>query len=587
MNNIKTIPDFLKHIEATYQDDYALNEIQNEKWVSYSTQEVIKKIHALAASFHQMGIKKGQTIGLYAPSSARWVIVDMAILIAGGITVPIFANISHSGFEYIVKDSGMKTIYVEGEQEVQEILPIISQFDGVVLQNSTHTAGNTFQLGELIKNGTELLTKKPELISSLINQISEEDIATFIYTSGSTGSPKGVELTHKNLVSQIVGARQRFEVEASKDTALSCLPLPHIFERMVMYFYFSQGVSIFFADDIKNLANLLPKVKPTILTVVPRLLEKVQAGVITKSRNASFIKKNIAHYAFARASSKDPLEPAGLLDKIYDRLVYVKIRNALGGNLKYLISGGSALSKDLCRFFLNLGVPVYQGYGMTECSPVITSSFPGANMEGYVGLPFPMVEVKIDTNGEILVKGPGIMKGYHNKPEATKESIDAAGWFHTGDMGQLNEKGMLKITGRIKEIFKTSNGKYVSPVKLEQLLVGYYLIDMAMIIGENYKFVSCILFLDPVHLAKLKEKANKSQMKNEDFVKEEEVVSKIDSFIKELNKGVDHWEQIQKFHIATESLSIEDGSLTPTMKIRRHIVCERYKKVIEKMYEEK
>jgi len=587
MNLIKTLPDFLKHIEATYQDAHALNEIQNENWVSYSTKEAVHTIQALAASFHDLGIVKGQTFGLYAPSSARWVIVDMAILIAGGITVPIFANISRSGLEYIVKDSCMKTIFVAGEQETQEIIAIASQFEKVILQNSSYASTNTFQFSELIKKGEELLRQNSKLISTLIDQISEDDIATFIYTSGSTGVPKGVELTHKNLVSQIKGARQRFEVEASKDTALSCLPLPHIFERMVMYFYFSQGVSIYFADDIKNLANLLPKVKPTILTVVPRLLEKVQAGVITKSRNASFIKRNIARYAFARAATKDPTEPASFLDKIYDRLVYIKIRNALGGKLKYLISGGSALSKDLCQFFLNLGIPIYQGYGMTECSPVITSSFPGANVEGYVGMPFPMVEVKIDTNGEILVKGPGIMKGYHNKPEATKETIDESGWLHTGDMGQINEKGMLKITGRIKEIFKTSNGKYVSPVKLEQMLVSYYLIDMAMIIGENYKFVSCILFLDPVHLAKLKEKTNKGQMKNEDFVKEEEVITKIDNFIKELNASVDHWEQIQKYHIATESLSIEDGSLTPTMKIRRHVVCERYKKVIEKMYEEK
>lgn len=587
MAKFKTIPDFLDHVAVTYRNPCAINEIVDGNWVSHSTEEIVKTIHALAASFQQMGISKGQAIGLYAPSSWRWVIVDMAILLVGGVTVPIFANISHSGLEYIVNDSQMKIIFVEGEQELQEILPIVNRFEKVILYSSSHSERNTCQLTDLIKNGHDLLLKTPDLVIKLKKLVSEENVATFIYTSGSTGSPKGVELTHKNLVTQVLGAAERFAVKEGKDTALSCLPLPHIFERMVMYFYFSQGVSIYFADDIKNLASLLPNVKPTILTVVPRLLEKVQAGIITKSRNAGFLKKNIAHYAFNRAASKDPLETPNFIDKIYDKLVYKKIRAALGGNLKYLISGGSALSKDLCRFYLNLGVPVFQGYGMTECSPVIAASFPDANAEGYVGLPFPDVNVRIAENGEILVQGPGVMKGYHNKPEATAEAIDKEGWFHTGDKGELSEKGLLKITGRLKEIFKTSNGKYVSPVKLEQMLIGYYLIDMAMIIGENYKFVSCILFLDPVHLAKLKEKSNKTQMSNQDFVKEEEIVSKIDAFIKDINKGVDHWEQIQKFHIASEVLTIEDGSLTPTMKIRRHVVCERYKEIIAKMYEEK
>lgn len=587
MAKFKTLPDLLNHVAASYRDQKAINEIKNGNWVNHSTEEVVNTIHQMAAGFYQMGLKKGETVGLYAPSTSTWVMIDMAILIAGGITVPIFANISHSGLEYIIEDANLKFIFVEGEQSIKEIQPLIHRFEKIILHDATQNEKNTCQFEEVLKLGKEAIQKNPEIISNLQSKITEEDVATYIYTSGSTGSPKGVELTHKNLVTQVVAAAEIFPVVVGKDCALSCLPLPHIFERMVMYFYFSQGVSIFFADDVKNLAVLLPQVKPTLLTVVPRLLEKVQAGMITKSRSGSFIKRNIASMAFKRAMMKNPHSSKGLMDLIYDALVYKKIRLALGGNLEYLISGGSALSKELCRFYLNMGIPVYQGYGMTECSPVISSNYKGANEEGYVGKPFPGVTVKIADNGEILVKSPGVMKCYHNKPEATSEVIDKEGWFHTGDKGELNERGMLKITGRIKEIFKTSNGKYVSPVKLEQMLIGYYLIDMAMIIGENYKFVSCILFLDPVNLRKLKEKLNKSQMSNEEFVKEEEVVGKIDAYIKEMNKNLDHWEQVQKFHIASEVLSIEDGSLTPTMKIRRHVILERYKDVIAKMYEEK
>ena len=586
MTTFKTLPDLLNHVSKSYHNQTSINELQSGKWVNHSTEEVVSTIHEMAAGFHQMGLKKGETVGLYAPSSSTWVIIDMAILIAGGITVPIFANISRSGLEYIIEDAHLKYIFVEGEEGLKEIHPLVKKFEKIILHSATHNEENACQFEDVLKMGRDALVKSPQIIKELISCVTEEDVATFIYTSGSTGSPKGVELTHKNLTSQVMAAASIFPVTPGKDSALSCLPLAHIFERMVMYFYFSQGVSIYFADDVKNLATLLPQVKPTLLTVVPRLLEKVQAGMITKSRNGSFFKKNLASLAFNRALTKDPFTSQGLLDKIYDALVYTKIRRALGGNLEYLICGGSALSKDLCRFYLNMGIPVYQGYGMTECSPVISSSFKGANAEGFVGPPFPGVTIKIAESGEILVKGPGVMKCYHNKPEATTEVIDKEGWFHTGDKGELNEKGMLKITGRIKEIFKTSNGKYVSPVKLEQMLIGYYLIDMAMIIGENYKFVSCILFLDPINLRKLMEKSNKSQMSNEDFVKEEDLIGKIGVFIKEMNKNLDHWEQIQKFHIATEVLTIEDGSLTPTMKIRRHVVSARYKDVIDQMYAE-
>lgn len=586
MSKFKTLPDLLNHVSVSFHDPRAINELQNGQWVNHSTEEIVNMIRAMAVGFHQMGLQKGETFGLYAPSSSTWVVIDMAILIAGGITVPIFANISTSGLEYIIKDAQMKFIFVEGEQTLKEIQPLVDRFEKIVLHSANHDEKNTCQFDDVIKIGNEALKKNPEIITTLMNRVSKDDVATYIYTSGSTGMPKGVELTNYNLVSQVMAAAELFTVTAGKDVALSCLPLAHIFERMVMYFYFSQGVSIFFADDVKNLATLLPQVKPTMLTVVPRLLEKVQAGIITKARNGSFIKRTIAHHAFTRAMIKDPTTPLSFFDKMYDAMVYKKIRNALGGNLECLISGGSALSKELCRFYLNMKIPVYQGYGMTECSPVIASSHKLANAEGFVGPAFPGVIIKIAENGEILVKGPGLMKCYHNKPEATAEVIDKEGWLHTGDKGELNDRGMLKITGRLKEIFKTSNGKYVSPVKLEQLLVTYYLIDMAMIIGENYKFVSCILFLDPNHLKKLKEKSNKVNMSNEEFVKEEEIVNKIDLFIKEMNKNLDHWEQIQKFHIATEVLTIEDGSLTPTLKIRRHVICERYKDIIEKMYKE-
>lgn len=586
MMSYEIIPDFLKSLEGRPHRQPILSDFKEGKWQGFSALETLEMVYALALSFRELGVKRGEAIGVYAPSSARWLIVDLAIMIAGGITVPIFANISHNGLAYIVNDAQMKKIFVDGEQTIEAIGESLNCFDTVIVNDLTRQREGTLSLDALIERGFAILKEGTNQIIEMLQKIKPNDIATYIYTSGSTGMPKGVELTHSNLVSQVLGAVERFPIIAGEDVALSCLPLAHIFERMVVYFYFSCGVPIYFADDVKNLANLLPMVRPSLLTVVPRLLEKVQAGILTKARMGSWFKRTIALKAFARASVKDPTQPKDFFDKIYDKLVYVKIRHALGGRLNYLISGGSALSQELCRFYLNLGVPVFQGYGMTECSPVIAASFKGANREGYVGKAFPWVIIQIAETGEILVKGPGVMRGYHCKPEETAKVIDAEGWFHTGDKGEMDTEGLLKITGRIKEIFKTSNGKYVSPVKLEQMLVSYYLIDMAMVLGENRKFVSSLIFLEPNQLKKLKEKMGKAQMADKEFVQQKEVYDKILQVIQEMNRGLDHWEQIQKFYISADVLTIEDGSLTPTMKIRRHVVSDRYKEVIEQMYEE-
>jgi long-chain acyl-CoA synthetase len=512
--------------------------------------------------------------------------MDLAIMLNGAVSVPMFPNVSSENFDFQIKDAEISTLFIQSDElldpPIQKKLLEISN----IISYSLSTQGeNVEYFQDVLNKGDILSDEEPNLYAKMRDEVLPDDLATIIYTSGSTGVPKGVEISHRNLCSQIQGAVDRFPLVPSKDKALSCLPLAHVFERMVMYYYISTGISVYFADDVKNVGNLLKQVKPTIITLVPRILEKVYAKMTSKADEEQGIKKLLLTKAIHLAKTADP-QQNGILKKIFDKLVYSKMRLALGGNLNLVISGGAALNKDVGTFFLNIGLPLFEGYGLTETSPVLSANYPNNAKMGSVGKAFPGVELKISNEGELLARGENIMLGYHNNPEATKQMIDEEGWLHTGDKVTLDDDGFYTITGRIKELFKSSNGKYISPVPIEQAWSQNAIVDHAVVIAEGRRFVSILLFPDYETIANNKSKRGLASLNNNDFLNHDSVRRELEELMETINASLNHWEQVRKFVLIPHQLTIENGELTPKMNIRRSTLETQFSDKIDAFYDE-
>jgi long-chain acyl-CoA synthetase len=566
MKNFSTLAQLAAYQAANFNNPKALN--FGEK--SISNQDFLDQAFYFACGLKEIGLEEKQSFAIVYNSSPTWLIVDFAAMLAGAVTVPIFHNISSQNLEFEIKDSDIKFVFSD-KKEIFNNLNDIKIIDEDSLK-------------ELIILGQKAVKEKKYNLENLISKIKPEDLATIIYTSGSTGTPKGVELTHHNLVSQIKATSEVFPLDKNNDIALSFLPLAHIFERMVMMFYISQGISIYFCDDVKNLGELLKQIRPTLMTSVPRMLEKVFAKIKDGAEQKNGLAKFLALSAINKALKKDVISKKNICDKFFDYLVYKKFRLALGGRMRMIICGGAALSLDMEKFYRNIGVEIFCGYGLTETSPVIAVNHAKAYRFATVGQAFPGVKVKIADDSELLVSGSGVMKGYHNNPIKTAETF-AQEWFKTGDLAKIDEDGFIKIIGRKKELFKTANGKYVAPTPIEQKLIQElgFLIG-AIIIAEGRKFTSCILFPDFEILEKFKKKMN-SSLSNEDFLQSNLLQKFVFDKIAKINQKLDHWQQIQKFHIALEAISIESGEITPSMKLKRNVLEEKYKKVIDSFYE--
>jgi len=576
----------IQHVVNTYMNSSALNYKYHGQWQALSSEKFIETIRRLSLGLRAMGVKELDGFAIMSSPSPQWIMIDIAIMLNRAISVPMFANVSSEHFAFQKKDSNIKYIFITDytlfDDNIHETL---KGFDKVISLENNYNAKNGFSFQKLLEMGDQLSNKQPQLYAQMRDAVLPEDIATIIYTSGSTGLPKGVEISHQNLISQIKATHERFTLDPSEDKILTCLPLAHVFERMVSYFYISTGTPLYFADDIKKVGDLLREIQPTVITLVPRLLEKVYAKMSSRIDEQSPIKRKLMNSAFDRAVTNIPTEN-NLVDKVFDKLIYSKLREALGGNLQMLIVGGSALSESMEYFFKNVGFNVYQGYGLTECSPVLSVNFPGNVRNRTVGKIFPGIEVKIASDNEILAKGPNIMIGYHNNKEATDEIIDSDGWLHTGDLGSLDEDNYLTITGRKKELFKTSNGKYVSPGHTEQKLCKSTLIDMAAVIGENRRFVSCLLFPDYENLDAIREQRGYSDMTNADFLNSSEVKNEIKEVVNQVNDQLCAWEKIQKYKLVKHPIAVETGELTPTMKLRRHIIEQKFKNIIDDFYQQ-
>ena len=574
MFKCKNLSEIVDYIEIEIDNKTYLNYLNGSEWVAISSQEFVRTVRALASSFEAKGVKQGTCVAIISDSSPFWLMVDYALQCLGAVSVPIFANISSHNLRYELDDAEIQYAYIASQEKFDQLAPFLSDMKLVLVRDITAVGDNIEPWDSFISNA----------ISYTKYEIDENDLATIIYTSGSTGVPKGVELSHKNLITQIIDTRHCFEMK-DEYKVLSFLPLAHIFERMVMSFYLSTGVSIYFADDVKNVGNLLKEVKPAVMTVVPRLLEKIYTKMHENAAEAKGIKWLIAKAAFYRANKKDPNSKEDcFLDKLFARLVYTKLVDALGGDLKYLITGGAPLSMPVYRFFHNVGIPLYQGYGLTETSPVISVNTPQANKVGTCGKPYRHVEVKLAEDSELLTRGECVMLGYHKQESKSKETIDEEGWLHTGDLAQIDEEGYITLISRKKELFKTSNGKYVSAIAIEQKITANKWIDYAVVIADNRPFVSALIFMDEILLQAFAERKKLGEISFEDLVHHRQIQGIVMNLIKKVNQRLNHWEQIQKYYIVSEKVSIESGILTPSMKVSRQKAEELYEAQIENFY---
>ena len=564
-------------LESTSIKKDFLHNREGDGWKAFSKGEFLRCVQYLTLAFHDYGWS-GKQIAIAVSPSAEWLMLDYAMMLSRAVSVPLFTNVPTKNFLFQLKDSNICTVFIENKELEKLIHKADKSIEIIYLGESV---SGYRSLDELLEYGESLDKEYPTLFDDLLAQIKADDLATIVYTSGTSGTPKGVELTHANLISQIHGTTLNYHFYKEKDIAFSFLPLAHIFERMVMHYYLSRELSIYFADDVKNVGILLKEVNPTVMTVVPRLLEKVFFKMKLKAMEGSFIKKGLVSLAFYRATSKDPFKRSSLLDTFLDDLVYKKLRLALGTRTPTLISGGAALSDVLYRFYMNLGMPTYQGYGLTESSPVICSNTPDNNKIGTCGKAFPGVDIKISEAGELLARGPNVMRGYHNNKAATDEVIDTEGWLHTGDLASIDTEGYVSITGRMTEQFKTSTGEFVSAVAIEQALVSNGWFEHALIVGHNRPYVVVLLFVEHEFLGRLATQMHNTPIK---ALESEKFHLMTKNFINKLNKKFDHWEKVRKFTVISDVPSIESGALTPSMKLSKTHLMEVYSEEIEEMY---
>jgi long-chain acyl-CoA synthetase len=515
---------------------------------------------------------------------------DVATQLNQARVVPLFPNISAENFKYQCDDASVQVLLLNKLSDLSpSIGALMPNFKAVIcLDRNSELPPNGVYWDDLVKEGVEL-SKLPESslwLNQQMHSLNPDDVFSIIYTSGSTGVPKGVELTHRNMLSQIQVIKRDFlRLNVSTDVCLVVLPVAHAFERMSVYFYTLSGTKVYFADSPRHIADIIREISPTVMTVVPRILERLYETMTAAGEKICGIQKLVFDHAIALAKRRNPLERRGVLCKIYDKLVYSKMREAMGGRFRLVISGGGALNKTICRFLLNVGFDVCEGYGLTECSPVVSVNRPGSARPGSVGQPLTHLQVKIGDHSEVLVKGDSVFKGYRNRPDLNAEIFTEDGFFKTGDQGYFDRDGFLYLTGRLKELLKTSTGKYVSPNPIELELGRHLLIEQALVIANDRKFASALFFLNPVNAKRfLKRTGNDFNL--EKALKSRRIRESISRHVERVNSKLNHWEQIRRWTLIGDELTVESGLLTPTLKIRRSVAEARFAEEIEKMYED-
>ncbi len=588
MTDIRRLFDFPYYQLEHKPNDAALVTKYNGKWVKTSTQEYLDKANALSRALLKLGVKKNDKIAVISTNNrTEWNIVDIGVLQIGAQNIPIYPTICAEDYEYVINHSESVYCFVSDEEVLAKVNKVKKNTNIKEVYSFDHIDGCK-HYSELLELGAD--TSNQDEVEKRMEEVQPGDLATIIYTSGTTGKPKGVMLSHWNITSNVLDSSPRVPLKKGETRVLSFLPICHIFERVLIYVYQHAGTSIYYAEGLDKIGDNAKEIKPDMMSVVPRLLEKVYDKIMDKAEDLSGIKKALFFWAVSLGEQWKPYGENGAWYefklKIANKLIFSKWRAALGSNLGTMVSGSAALQPRLARIFGAAKMQVMEGYGLTETSPVVSVGKYADRMYkvGTVGIPIENVEVKIAEDGEILIKGPNVMMGYYKDPEKTA-SVMTGDYFHTGDKGEIDADGFLKITGRKKEMFKTSGGKYIIPTLLENQLKQSRFIEQVMVIGEGEKMPAALIQPNFDFLHEWIERKNHDIENSMDAMASSEIVQKrIQKEVDKCNKKFGKWEQIKKFEITPQIWSIDDGHLTPTMKMKRDVIKKMYTDLIEKIY---
>ncbi len=594
-NEPATLVQVFEYVALVHNRPDAINFKRDGSWVPISSDEALMRARRIAGGLYSLGIRRGDRVAILSESRPEWTLTDAGCMFAGAIDVPIYPTLMPPQVRYILKDSGARVLVLANEEKYQQIrealgeCPDVEQIVFFEEPQGDNAAG--ISLAELEHRGRKLAEQQPELVSTISNEVEAGDLATIIYTSGTTGEPKGVMLTHANLVSNLIDSSGHLLFD-NADSALSVLPLSHVLERMAMYMYLYHGMAIYFGESLEAIGINLREVRPTIFVGVPRIFEKIFARVKDKTAEKGRFNVSVLSWAvdvakaYARMAINHQKIPAllNLKHKIADKLIFSKMRAALGGRIRLLVSGGAALPEELALFYIGAGIPIVQGYGLTETSPVITAGLVDNNRVGTVGKPIAIVDVRIAADGEIETRGPNVMQGYYNKPKETREVFTEDGWFKTGDIGTLDEDGFLRITDRKKELFKTSGGKYIAPQPLEQLIKGSRFVNQVVLVGNGRNFPSALIVPDWEMLNSYAQLKGIKAPSRADLCTHPRIIDLFERQVAGLMSEVPQYERVKRVALLENELTIEGGELTPTLKVKRRIVDEKYSDVIDALY---
>ena len=595
----KTIPEMFVKTVDRLKERSALHDKVDGKWRPLTFEELAERVEWFASGLSVLGVKPGDKIAILSNNNSKWAISDYAIACLGAVSVTIYPTLMPTQTKFIVNHSNTKFIITENREQTDKILTFrdsCPKLTGIiVMDDSTQGLEDVLSFSGIQKKGKHSISSSGFDLRKRAMSVKPDELLSLVYTSGTTGDPKGVMLTHRNMVSNVISGLEAIHADPT-DRFLSFLPLSHCFERMVGHYApFSAGCSIYYAEGIEKIADNMLEVKPTVMTSVPRFFEKMHTRVIENVEKGPVVKRKMFRWAMkAGQSYVNYLErserPPGLLRFKYglaDKLVFSKLKKRVGGSLRFFISGAAPLSENIGKFFAAANIPILEGYGLTETSPVISVNREELFRFGTVGLPLNGVSTRIADDGEILCRGKNVMKGYYQNPEATAEVIDADGWFHTGDIGIFDEKGYLKIVDRKKDLLVTSCGKNVAPATLECALKSSKYVEQALVIGNSRKFISALIV--PAFPA-LEEWLKAENIEIEDhkkLIRNPRVLANYKEICDRVNAGFSNFEKVKKFTLIPEEWTISNGALTPTLKVKRKVVEERYAKLIEDAYSEK
>ncbi|HEX8706797.1 MAG TPA: long-chain fatty acid--CoA ligase [Pyrinomonadaceae bacterium] len=593
-----TLVQMLERTVRLHNKADALNYKRDGAWQAIPSAQMLARARNIALGLHSLGIRHGDRVALLSENCPEWTLADAGCLIAGAIDVPIYPTLTPSQVCYILKDSGARVLFISNRakfDQLENVLGGCTELEKIIFFDGHEAIDpNMLKLSEVEERGRKLGVREPGLVAELARSVQPGDLATIIYTSGTTGEPKGVMLTHSNLTTNLIDSSVHLTF-SHEDSVLSVLPFSHVLERLAMYMYLHHGMSIYYAESLEKIGDNLREVRPSLMICVPRLFEKMYARIKEKAAAQGKMKAATLRWAinvgkdYARhALNRRKIPPLlACKHKLASRLVFSKMQAGLGGRIRLMVSGGAALSEEIGYIFAGAGMPIVQGYGLTETSPVICAGTPEDNRIGTVGRPIPNVEVRIADDGEIETRGPNIMRGYYNKPEETRAVFTDDGWFKTGDIGTLDQDGFLRITDRKKELFKTSGGKYIAPQAIEQLIKGSRFVNQVVLVGVGRKFPAALIVPDWEQLRSYVElKGITDAHTPAELCKHPRIIDLFERQVAAQTPELAQYERVKRIALLENEFTIEGGEMTPTLKVKRRVIDEKYRDVINRLYED-